>query len=230
MNEPLHAILGACRHLSSSDLTRVEEAVALAKKAHEGQTRGDGSPYYLHPVAVAEILCGWGADADTVIAGILHDAVEDTPLTLQEISKTFGKSVAALVEGVTKFSRSDFEGKESLDGEVETIRRLFEVMRKDIRVIIIKIADRLHNLRTITGLSEERRVTFAKESLDIYYKIAYHLCMNKICREITNICVPYVYPEKAKIRKRHRQEQKAAVERAAKEIEKELRSGQKQLV
>src|SRR3989344_3082427 len=119
MNEPLHAILGACRHLSSSDLTRVEEAVALAKKAHEGQTRGDGSPYYLHPVAVAEILCGWGADADTVIAGILHDAVEDTSLTTQEIEKEFGKPVAALVEGVTKFSRTDFEGKASLDWEVE---------------------------------------------------------------------------------------------------------------
>ncbi|OGJ64232.1 hypothetical protein A3C37_04440 [Candidatus Peribacteria bacterium RIFCSPHIGHO2_02_FULL_53_20] len=211
--------------MSPENLKRIEHAAFITKKAHEGQTRGDGSPYYLHPFAVAEILCSWGADADTIIAGLLHDAVEDTPVTVKIIEREFGKPVAALVEGVTKFTRMDFEGKTSLDDAVETLRRLFNVMRKDIRVIIIKLADRLHNLRTIEGLPEGRRITFAKESLDIYYKIAYHLCMNKICREMTNICVPYVYPEKANIRLRHRKEQKEAAEYAAKEIERELRAG-----
>jgi RelA/SpoT family (p)ppGpp synthetase len=213
------SLLQHCSHFTAQERARVERAIEVMRRFHEGQMRADGSPYANHPLAVAEILCIWKADVDSVIAGLLHDTVEDTELTSEEISRQFGPNVAALVEGVTKFSVADFAEKESLESEVETLRRLFEVMRKDIRVLLIKIADRLHNLRTIEGLSPERRVTFAQESLDVYYKLAYHLGMNEICREIMNICIPYVYPEKAQIRDRHWREQKESVTKAIANIE-----------
>ena len=218
------ALIRACTHCSDEDKKRIKHAFKLTSDAHVGQMRRDGTPYITHPLEVSTILAQWGADADTIITGLLHDTVEDTNLTLQEINEQFGGEVASLVEGVTKFTQADFAGMESMDDEVETLRRLFEVMRKDIRVVIIKIADRLHNLRTIEGLSEDRRISFSRESLDIYYKIAYHLCMNDVCREITNICVPYVFPEKAQIREEHWKKQFAEAQDAAKKIEAELRA------
>ena len=177
----MQSMFRECAHLKGEDFKRIDRAFTLADKAHEGQKRRDGKPYIQHPVAVAKILCCWHADADTIIAGLLHDTVEDTFVSISDIKKSFGPAVASLVEGVTKFTNVYFEDKELLSEEVETLRRLFEVMRKDIRVIIIKIADRLHNLRTIEGLSEERQITFAKESLNIYYKIAFHLGMGDVC-------------------------------------------------
>ncbi|MBT4586085.1 HD domain-containing protein [Candidatus Peregrinibacteria bacterium] len=210
---------------SKKDRDLIDHAIEIATKAHEGQTRkSDGGPYITHPIAVAEILCKWGADADTIIAGILHDTIEDSSLNVEEIDAEFGHEVSSLVEGVTKFTHANLEGKDSLHHEVETLRRLFEVMRNDIRVAIIKMADRLHNLRTIDGLSDERRITFAKEAIDIYYKIAFHLGMNELCREITNIAIPYIYPEKAQIRERHWNEQKVGIGKSVKKIEKEIKN------
>ena len=222
MSTSMQSMFRECAHLKGEDFKRIDRAFTLADKAHEGQKRRDGKPYIQHPVAVAKILCCWHADADTIIAGLLHDTVEDTFVSISDIKKSFGPAVASLVEGVTKFTNVYFEDKELLSEEVETLRRLFEVMRKDIRVIIIKIADRLHNLRTIEGLSEERQITFAKESLNIYYKIAFHLGMGDVCREITNICIPFVYPEKAKIREKHWAEQKKSVCSAVEKIDKLL--------
>lgn len=213
------SLLQHCSHLTARERATVERAVSLMRRFHEGQMRADGSPYADHPLAVATILAEWKADVDSIVVGLLHDTVEDTELTSGEIARQFGGNVASLVEGVTKFSQADFAGKDSLESEVETLRRLFEVMRKDIRVLLIKIADRLHNLRTIEGLKSERRNTFAQETLDVYYKLAYHLCMNEICREMMNICIPYVYPEKAEIRERHWREQKESVTRAIAQIE-----------
>lgn len=223
MDDAKQSMLKACAHLTHSDLKHIDTAYHLALKAHEGQKRRDGKPYIEHPIAVAEILCGWNADAETVMAGLLHDAVEDTPVSIEQIENTFGEDVASLVESVTKFTQADFAEKSSLDDEVETLRRLFEVMRTDIRSVIVKIADRLHNLRTIEGLSEARRISFAKESVDIYYKIAYHLGMNEVCREIMNICIPYLYPHKAEIRMQHWKEQKSPMEEAQKQIQKDLK-------
>jgi len=224
------SLLRVCSRLKKEDQEHVKSAIALAQKAHEGQIRkSDGGPYFIHPLEVAIILAQWGADADTIIAGLLHDTVEDTSVSLADIKKSFGSAVASLVEGVTKFTNVHFEDKELLSGEVETLRRLFEVMRKDIRVIIIKIADRIHNLRTIEGLPQERRITFAKESLNIYYKIAFHLGMGEACREITNICIPFVYPEKAKIREKHWKEKKKSVCSAVKAIESLLRKENKKI-
>jgi GTP pyrophosphokinase len=228
MKDDIRLLLNECSRFNKKDQKRIEGAIKIAQKAHEGQTRkSDGRPYFMHPLAVAQLLVEWGADADTIITGLLHDTVEDTSIKLSDIKKEFGPTVTFLVEGVTKFNKADFEGKLLLSGDVETLRRLFEVMRKDIRVVIIKIADRLHNLRTIEGLPKERRVTFSKESLDIYYKIAFHLGMGEVCREITDISVPYVYPEKAAIRKKYRKEQKKFVCSAVKDIEKLLQKEMK---
>lgn len=219
MSNKATSLLKACTHLHKAQLHNIDLAYSLAQKAHEGQTRGDGSPYISHPLEVAIILAEWGADQETIIAGLLHDVVEDTSLTLEEVETTFGPVVGELVEGVTKFTQVDFAGRASMDDEVETLRRLFEVMRKDIRVVIIKLADRLHNLRTISGLKKERQKEFAEETLDTYYKIAYHLGMNDYCREVTNICVPFVHPEKAAIRERHWKEYLNDSKKAVKDIE-----------
>lgn len=223
MDPVLQSLKAACSYISLEEFDRISGAYHLSFKAHEGQKRRDGKPYIEHPIAVAEILCRWGADADTVIAGLLHDSVEDTLVNLEQLDKEFGGDVASLVESVTKFTQADFQDRSSLDDEVETLRRLFEVMRTDIRSVIIKIADRLHNLRTIEGLSEERRISFARESVEIYYKIAYHLGMNEVCREMMNICIPYLYPEKAAIREEHWKKQKIPMKHAVKTMKYDLK-------
>lgn len=223
MIKEVNSLLKACTHLQKSDLGLLEKAYIIAKKAHDGQMRKDGKPYITHPLEVSVILAEWGADKETIIAGLLHDVVEDTSLSQEQVENEFGPTVSELVEGVTKFTQVDFAGNASMDDEVETLRRLFEVMRKDIRVVIIKLADRLHNLQTISGLSEERQKEFAEETLDTYYKIAYHLGMNDYCREVTNICIPYVYPEKAAIRKKHWKDLAKDVEKAAVNIKESLK-------
>ena len=196
----------------------------LAIRAHEGQKRSDGSPYLLHILAVATILAEWGADAETIIAGLLHDTLEDTPLTLGEIKAVFGRHAAVLVEGVTKFTQADFEGEPSLDRKIETLRKLFEVMRRDTRVVIIKLADRLHNVRTIETLPPERRARFAKETMHIYYKLALHLGMNEVRREFSERCMPLLYPEEVREMRRIRQEALAKGKTLLREMEQALRA------
>lgn len=160
-----------------------------------GEVREDGTPYALHPLLVAEILLDWGADSDTVCAGVLHDILEDSDSTAEALEEQFGPAVAALVQGVTKFTNADLGGNDSLDRKIETLRRLFEVMRDDIRVLIIKLADRLHNVRTMDVFSPDRARRFARETLDIYAKLAWHVGMNDVRREFSNTCTPYVFPD-----------------------------------
>ena len=185
-------------YLSEEERARIAHATEIATRAHAGQTRADDSPYITHPIAVARILTKWNADAETIIASILHDVLEDTTLSLGKVKEVFGRRVATLVEGVTKFTQADFEEEKSLDRKVETLRKLFDVMRRDIRVVIIKIADRLHNVRTINLLSEERRRKLAQETLDIYYKLTYHLGMNEVRREFSDLCMPHIAPKETK--------------------------------
>lgn len=182
-------------HLTIQERKMVQRAIEMAAEAHGSQVRADGTPYIAHLRAVATILADWKADADTIIAGLLHDTLEDTLLTLAQIEEEFGRPVSLLVEGVTKFTQADFADKESIDGKVETFRKLLDVMRRDIRAVIIKLADRLHNVRTIHSLPPERRNSFAVETLEIYSKLAYHLGMNGLRREFSEICVPIAYPE-----------------------------------
>lgn len=209
--------------LSRKECERAEKALSVARKAHEGQLRADGSEYIMHPIAATNLLLEWGADVETAIAGLLHDTLEDTPLTYKQIQDMFGEDIAALVEGVTKFSEADFAEHESLNESIETLRRLFEVMRRDIRVIVIKMADRLHNIRTLDAFSQERKVVFAKETLDVYYKIAYHLGMNDVCHEFVNICIPILYPEHAKLYVDFLKQTKAPMEEAVEKLKKEFK-------
>lgn len=187
----------AILYLRPEDHSLVEQAVQTALRAHEGQKRTDGTPYATHALAVALILAEWGADAEMIAAGLLHDTLEDTELSIGDIKGTFGRAVTALVEGVTKFTQADFAHETALDRKIETLRKLFEMMRRDIRVVLIKLADRLHNVRTIDALPAERRPLFARETLDIYSKLAYHLGMNDLRREFSERCLPHVAPEEA---------------------------------
>ncbi|HZQ78213.1 MAG TPA: HD domain-containing protein, partial [Acidimicrobiia bacterium] len=145
---------------------RIERAFEVARKAHQDQVRRSGDPYISHPLSVARILAGLGLDDVTIAAALLHDAVEDTDVTLADISKDFGPDVAAIVDGVTKLDRLQFDTKEAQ--QAATLRKMLVAMAKDIRVLLIKLADRLHNMRTIAALPEGKQRRIAQETLDIY--------------------------------------------------------------
>lgn len=202
---PFARLNDALGHLPDEQVEHVRQAYNLALTAHEGQKREDGTPYVNHVIETALIVASWHGDAETIIAALLHDVLEDTTVGKAQITELFGRHVALLVEGVTKFSKADFSHYESLDTKIETVRRLFEVMRRDIRVIIIKLADRLHNIRTIHFLEGERKTRFAKETMDIYYKLALHLGMRAVRREYSEACVPLVYAHGEACRTRQRE-------------------------
>jgi RelA/SpoT family (p)ppGpp synthetase len=182
------------RHFSSADQEKIRRAFLLGERLHEGQKRRSGEPYFVHPIAVATMLATLGADTDTLIAALLHDAVEDTPITLEEINKEFNGEVAALIEGVTKLSAAEFSEQPTLNEQVETLRKIFTLMQKDIRVMAIKLVDRLHNVRTISFLPPERQEALARETMDVYVKIASRLCMQDIGEELEGRCLAILDP------------------------------------
>jgi GTP pyrophosphokinase len=171
-------------------LTRVYE---LADAAHEGQRRASGESYIEHPLAVAGILAELEMDRKTIAAALLHDVVEDTSITSEEVAAQFGEEIAQLVDGVTKLTRIPYQSKE--DAQVENLRKMFMAMAKDIRVIIIKLADRLHNMRTLASLPPAKQQAIARETLDIYAPIAHRLGIWKIKCEIEDDCLRYLDPE-----------------------------------
>ena len=150
----------------NSDLSLIIKAYNFAERAHEGQIRKSGEKYFIHPFEVAKILAQLDMDDSTIIAGLLHDVIEDTRHGYEQIKKEFGEEVASLVEGVTKLGRLSYETKE--ERQAESLRKMFLAMAKDIRVIIIKLADRLHNMRTLKYMDEEKKKEKAKETLEIY--------------------------------------------------------------
>ncbi|MDD5055993.1 MAG: HD domain-containing protein, partial [Candidatus Peribacteraceae bacterium] len=182
-------------YLSAGDAADVRRAFEFAAQAHAMEKRQDGTPYILHPLAVAVTLAEWGADRDTIIAALLHDVLEDTSVRKPDVLAAFGRHVAMLVEGVTKFTTADLSPDLPLDRKIETLRRLFEVMRLDVRSILIKLADRLHNLQTIDVLPPDRRRRFALETLTVYYRIAYHLGMRDVRRAFAEASVPHAYDD-----------------------------------
>ena len=178
---------------------RIDRAIAVAKKAHEGQFRKTGEPYIIHPLAVKKILEEWGMDEDTVIAGVLHDTVEDTSLTLDDIRKEFGESVAFLVDGVTKLSTAR-TGMRDIDTYLPATKdnflRLMIALGDDIRVLIIKLADRLHNIRTLSALPPDKQKKIAKETLEIFAPLADRLNMGQLRVELADLSFKYVNPKR----------------------------------
>src|SRR5271166_4334084 len=157
----------------NDDLTLVKKAYDFSLRHHQGQTRASGEPYLVHPLEVAIILADMQLDTTAIAAGLLHDAVEDTSVTIEEIQTEFGEQVAHIVEGVTKISKIDFASSE--EAQAENVRKMVLAMMDDIRVVLIKLADRLHNMRTLKYLSEDRQQKIARETLDIYAPIAHRL-------------------------------------------------------
>ncbi|MBQ6540595.1 MAG: bifunctional (p)ppGpp synthetase/guanosine-3',5'-bis(diphosphate) 3'-pyrophosphohydrolase [Oscillospiraceae bacterium] len=176
----------------SADLGRIRSAYEFALAAHGTQARKDGTPYITHPIAAAEILAEMGMDEDTIIAALLHDCIEDTSVTHEDIKKKFGSRIAELVEGVTKLTRVVYTSKE--DEQMENMRKMLMAMAKDIRVILIKIADRLHNMRTMQYQSEAKQREKSLETMEIYAPIAHRLGMQKIKWELEDISLYYLDP------------------------------------
>ena len=211
--------------MKEKDSERIEKAVEFAKKAHDGQFRKTGEPYIVHPLAVKKILEEWGMDEDTIIAGILHDTVEDTDLTLDEIRREFGESVAFLVDGVTKLSTAR-NGMRDIDTYLPATRdnflRLMIALGDDIRVLIIKLADRLHNLRTLSALPPDKQKKIAKETLEVFAPLADRLNMGSLRVEMADLAFKYVDPKRFNELKNLIEKYNKQAEKSLKKIEEEV--------
>ena len=184
-------------YLPEEQVARVRKAYLIGARAHAGQTRKSGEPYITHPVAVAHILAELGMDAETIIAAILHDTLEDTPLSRAELEAEFGTTVAELVDGVTKLDKLRF--RSVAEAAAESFRKMLLAMARDMRVILIKLADRLHNMRTLTSMVPEARRRIARETLDIYAPIAQRLGMNKFKAELQDLGFRTLYPTRHRV-------------------------------
>ena len=196
----------------STDITMIQKAYETAREAHKDQKRKSGEPYIIHPLCVAIILADLELDKETIVAGLLHDAVEDTWMTCDEITREFGPEVALLVDGVTKIGQLSYS-KDKVELQAESLRKMFLAMAKDIRVILIKLADRLHNMRTLQYMTPEKQKEKARETMDIYAPIAQRLGISKIKVELDDLSLKYLKPdvyydlvEKVALRKSVREE------------------------
>ena len=178
--------------LPGIDMEIIDRAVEYAQNKHAAQKRKDGSPYIIHPLAVAQVVAEMGLDADAILGALLHDCIEDTDASHEEIEKLFGQTVAELVEGVTKLTRANFSSSEQ--AQMENLRKMFMAMSKDIRVVLIKIADRLHNMRTMQYQSPAKQLLKCRETMDIYAPLAHRLGMQKIKWELEDIALRYLNP------------------------------------
>ncbi len=184
-------------YLKPADLARIEAAYELAEEAHRGQFRKSGDPYISHPIAVASILSQWQLDAQTLIAALLHDVVEDTNVSKADITERFGRQVADLVDGVSKLDRIEFQSQQ--EAQAENFRKMLLAMARDVRVILIKLADRLHNMRTLDAVPANKRRRIARETLEIYAPIANRLGLNSIYQELEDLSFQYLYPSRCRV-------------------------------
>ena len=178
----------------SDDISIIKKAYDLAVDAHRDQLRRSGEPFIIHPLSVAIILADLEMDKETIIAALLHDVIEDTPMTKEELTEIFGEEVTLLVDGVTKLTQLNYE-QDKIEAQAETLRKMFLAMAKDIRVIIIKLADRLHNMRTLKYMKPEKQKEKARETMDIYAPIAERLGISKIKVELDDLSLKYLQPE-----------------------------------
>ena len=174
-------------YLPPPDVELVERAFEFSESAHRGQYRKSGEPYITHPLAVASILSQWRIDAQGLAAALLHDVMEDTSVTKNEIETTFGRPVAEMVDGVSKLDQIQFDSRE--DMQAESFRKMLLAMARDVRVILIKLADRLHNMRTLDVMAPLHRRRIARETLDIYAPIANRLGLNALYQELQDLVV-----------------------------------------
>jgi len=212
-------------YLKPDDVALVEKAYQFSKSAHEGQFRKSGDPYISHPVAVAKLLAKWHLDAQALMAALLPDVVEDTPATKQQVSEQFGKPVAELVDGVSKLDRIEFQTE--AHAQAENFRKMLLAMARDVRVILIKLADRLHNMRTLDSMAPEKRKRIAKETLEIYAPIANRMGLNSVYQELDDLSFRYMYPTRyrvlAKAVKAARGNRRALVEKVQEAIQGKLK-------
>ena len=180
------------KHLPGADMALIDRAVDYANQKHKLQKRKDGSPYIIHPLAVAQIVAEMGLDCDAILGALLHDCIEDTDASHEDIEKIFGPTVAELVEGVTKLTRANFSSSEQ--AQMENLRKMFMAMSKDIRVVLIKIADRLHNMRTMQYQTPEKQIQKCRETMDVYAPLAHRLGMQKIKWELEDTALRYLAP------------------------------------
>ena len=180
------------RCLPGADMERIDRAVEYAREKHKDQKRKDGSPYIIHPLATAEIVAEMGLDEDAILGALLHDCIEDTDASFDEIARLFGTATAQLVEGVTKLTRANFSSSE--EAQMENLRKMFMAMSKDIRVVMIKIADRLHNMRTMQYQTPAKQISKCRETMDIYAPLAHRLGMQKLKWELEDIALQYLDP------------------------------------
>ncbi len=182
------------RYHPSDDISMIEKAYKIAFEAHENQVRKSGEPYIIHPLCVSIVLADLELDKETIVAGLLHDVVEDTIMTNEEIIEVFGRDVAHLVDGVTKLNKLQYKG-DRVEMQADNLRKMFLAMAKDIRVIMIKLADRLHNMRTLRYMPEDKQQYIARETMDIYAPIAQRLGISKIKVELDDLSLKYLQPD-----------------------------------
>ncbi len=215
-------LLERLAYLSKADLKLVREAYKFADEAHLGQFRADGQPYITHPVAVAGICAEWRLDAQAIMAALMHDTIEDQGITKAELIERFGAPTADLVDGLTKLDKLHFSTREQT--QAESFRKMLLAMARDVRVILIKLADRLHNMRTMAAMLPEKRHRIARETLDIYVPIAHRLGLNQLYRELQELCFALLHPWRhavlGKAVARARGNRRDIVERVRSEVEK----------
>ncbi|HEY6305701.1 MAG TPA: HD domain-containing protein, partial [Candidatus Angelobacter sp.] len=193
LNAKFQQLLGkVAENRRQDDLEIIRKAFDFSLLHHQGQVRASGEPYLIHPLEVSLVLADMKLDSTAIAAGLLHDAIEDTPVTHEDIRREFGDQVVHIVEGVTKIDKIDFASRE--ERQAENVRKMVLAMVNDIRVVLIKLADRLHNMRTLQHLPEERRQAIARETLEIYAPLAHRLGMGKVRGELEDLSFRYVDP------------------------------------
>ncbi|MCC2595487.1 bifunctional (p)ppGpp synthetase/guanosine-3',5'-bis(diphosphate) 3'-pyrophosphohydrolase [Pusillimonas sp. MFBS29] len=193
--DPLTKIVS--QYLKPKEVERIKEAYRFADQAHLGQFRASGEPYISHPITVTEICAGWKLDADSLMAALLHDVMEDQGISKQELAEKFGTDVAEIVDGLSKLDRLDFATK--AEQQAESFRKMLLAMARDVRVILIKLADRLHNMRTLGAVAPEKRRRVARETMEIYTPIAHRLGLNALFRELQDLCFQAMHPNRYQV-------------------------------